>query len=104
MGSTKTLISKYGIFKGLWFGLHATWSREIPQFVVYYPIYESCVNKKSQLSIFVSGAMAGVGCWILVYPIDVAKTRIQAAPPGTYRGLTHAAKEVYSKGGTRAFF
>ena len=48
--------------------------------------------------------MAGVASWIVVYPLDVAKTRVQAAPPGTYKNLRHAAQEIYRKGGYRAFW
>ena len=76
----------------------------MPQFAVYYPIYEATCAllsghntadkaKVSALSIFAAGAAAGVGCWVVTYPIDVVKTRVQAAPPNTYSpntAQTHA--------------
>merc|ERR1712130_380938 len=91
-------------------------TREVPQFAVYYPIYEATCSlladpgthgDKSQVSgwkIFVSGGGAGVGCWIITYPIDVVKTRIQAAPPGTYRSMFHCSGDLYRSAGIRAYW
>ena len=38
--STIDLLKRYGFFRGLMFGGWPTLSREVPQFAVYYPIYE----------------------------------------------------------------
>jgi len=114
--STVDLLQRYGLFRGLWYGIAPTLAREVPQFAVYYPIYElSCSlladpnlhGDKTKLAgwkIFVSGASAGVGCWILTYPIDVVKTRIQAAPPNTYKNVLDAAKHIHRQGGHRVFW
>jgi len=114
--STFDLLRNYGLFKGLWYGMWPTLTREVPQFAVYYPIYEAtCAvladpdthGDKSQLSgwkIFVGGASAGVWCWIITYPIDVVKTRIQAAPPGTYRNMFHCAADLWRSGGVRIYW
>ena len=116
MRSTIDLLKNYGLFKGLWYGIAPTMTREVPQFAVYYPIYEATCSlladpgthgDKSQVSgwkIFVSGGGAGVGCWIITYPIDVVKTRIQAAPPGTYRNMFHCAGDLYRSVGIRAYW
>lgn len=92
-----------------------TLAREIPQFAVYYPIYElSCSalspsskgNKKqtSNSIIFFSGACAGIGSWVITYPIDIIKTRIQSTSPGTYKGMMHCASEIYANGGLKHFW
>jgi len=113
--STKTLWHRYGLNKGLLFGIRATISREVPQFAVYYPIYEiTCkflepnnIYNKSNMShfnIYLAGAASGVGCWILTYPIDIVKTRIQASPPNTYQNLMDCTLKTYQTGGIRVFF
>lgn len=104
--STIDLLKRYGFFRGLMFGGWPTISREVPQFAVYYPIYEMVCSlltagskdKKSNVSgtvIYLSGASAGVGCWIVTYPIDIVKTRLQASPPGTYTGMLDCAKQTF---------
>eukprot|EP01083_Nonionella_stella_P014341 40316_1 len=114
--STMDLLSRYGLWKGLWYGVGPTLTREVPQFAVYYPIYEAtCAllsdptlhGDKSKIEgwkIFASGASAGVGCWVVTYPIDVVKTRIQAAPPGTYESMIQASVSIYRQGGHRVFW
>ena len=109
------MVKRYGVSRGFYFGLLPTLSREVPQFMVYYPIYEftcsllsdpSLHGDKTQMEswkIFISGASAGVGCWIVTYPIDVVKTRIQAAPPNTYKNALDATKRIYQEGGYRIF-
>lgn len=116
MRSTIDLLRQFGLRRGLWYGFVPTLSREVPQFAVYYPIYEAtCAllsdpkhrgdkTKISGLSIFAAGASAGVGCWIVTYPIDVVKTRVQAAPPNTYKSVLGAANAVYRDGGVKAFW
>ena len=110
------LLKNYGLFRGLWYGIGPTMSREVPQFAIYYPIYEttcgllsdpSLHGDKSEIAgwkIFLSGATAGVGCWIITYPIDVVKTRIQAAPPKTYKNFMDATIQIYKQGGQRVFW
>ena len=109
-------MKKYGLSRGLWYGALPTMSREVPQFAVYYPIYEftcsllsdpSLHGDKTQIEswkIFISGAAAGVGCWFVTYPIDVVKTRIQAAPPGAYKNAMDATMRIYKEGGYRIFW
>ena len=112
--STRDLLRKYGLFNGLIFGIKPTMIREICQFTVYYPIYEYTTRllspntvgnkrKTSNTVIYLSGAAAGVGCWICTYPIDIVKTRIQASPHNKYNGFIHCAKDVYREGGYKIF-
>lgn len=111
--ATKHLIKTQGMKRGPFYGVMITQYREVPQFMVYYPIYEFCVRllapgkKKSEMSTMVtwlSGASAGVGCWLLNYPTDVVKTRMQSAEPGIYSSFIQCARVTYAEGGWRIFF
>jgi len=109
-----TLLKQYGFRKGLVFGFRATQMREVCQFGVYYPIYNLTLSllepevtrreQHSQFAFWLGGASAGVGCWILTYPIDVVKTRQQAAPPSTYKGIADCARVVYRETGLNGFW
>ena len=52
------------------------------------------------------GAVAGMAMWTAVLPIDVAKTRIQTAWPGTAGdvGLLQQLQMIYREGGRRALY
>jgi len=111
--STKQLVQN----KSVYHGLFATMSRDVPRFAVYYPIYQttrgiismvipndSVTNKPPKLAVFLSGGMAGIGCYCTVYPLDAIKTRIQASASGTYSGNLDAARAIWSEGGVRAMY
>ena len=119
-----TLLKRYGFVSGLYAGTYPTLIREISQFAIYYPIYEITLKilfqikrgdysnknknnynsnvklklKKSEMSnfeIWISGACAGVGCWIVTYPIDIVKTKIQASPHHTYNGFIDCGIQTF---------
>lgn len=48
----------------------------------------------------VSGAVAGIGFWAFIYPIDYIKTVVQSDPliEPKFRGSIHCAKEEMKKG------
>jgi len=48
--------------------------------------------------IVLAGGSAGVVQWVVTYPIDVVKSRIQAFPPGTYKGLIDCAAKSLKAG------
>ena len=48
--------------------------------------------------------MAGVSMWSIAIPPDVIKSRIQAAPQGTYKGFLDCAGKIISHEGPRALF
>merc|ERR1711871_876977 len=53
----------------------------------------------------VGGAVAGVMCWVPVYPIDVVKTNIQAADGALGdSGFLGTAREIWQAGGVGAFY
>ncbi len=48
--------------------------------------------------------MAGVAMWSIAIPPDVIKSRIQAAPAGTYSGFMDCAGKIVAKEGPQALF
>jgi solute carrier family 25 carnitine/acylcarnitine transporter 20/29 len=68
-------------FTGLFNGLSATWSREIPGFGIYFGIYEWLKAKDNNFKPihgFLYGMAAGTAAWTLIYPQDRIKTHIQS--------------------------
>ncbi|KAK9881829.1 hypothetical protein WA026_017338 [Henosepilachna vigintioctopunctata] len=69
-------------FKGLFRGLNLTIAREVPSFGAYFVTYEYLTRSENNADVATStmlfaGGTAGIVCWIVVYPIDVIKTRVQ---------------------------
>lgn len=60
----------------------------------------------SALELAVSGALAGCIGWTATFPLDVVKTRMQAAPLASkpLPGVRDTVRAVYADGGARAFF
>ena len=48
--------------------------------------------------------MAGVAMWSIAIPPDVIKSRIQAAPAGTYKGFMDCTTQIIAKEGPQALF
>ncbi|XP_067938608.1 mitochondrial basic amino acids transporter-like [Watersipora subatra] len=70
--------------RGLCRGMNATILREVPAFGAYFLTYEWICRKLTlqgqQCSTGVmlfAGGMAGIAAWVVTYPVDVIKTRIQ---------------------------
>lgn len=49
--------------------------REVPATFIYFSTYDNL--RKNNISIFISGSIAGANSWLLTYPFDTIKTRIQ---------------------------
>mmetsp|Transcript_13090 Transcript_13090/g.17117 ORF Transcript_13090/g.17117 Transcript_13090/m.17117 type:complete len:295 (+) Transcript_13090:79-963(+) len=99
---------------GLLRGNMATHYREIPQFAVYYPVYEYTkaqlvdhysTSMSETVIHLIAGGAAGISCWLPpFYCIDVIKTRLQSAPLGKYLNTWDCVIKTYSSGGFPAFF
>ncbi|KAJ1336621.1 hypothetical protein BSLG_002036 [Batrachochytrium salamandrivorans] len=95
----------------LYRGTVATLARDVPGSAAYFVAYEyfhRLLRKDSEpLSIgavLFSGGMAGVAMWSIAIPPDVIKSRIQAAPAGTYRGFFDCAGKIIAQEGAGALF
>ncbi|VVU95194.1 Mitochondrial carrier protein [seawater metagenome] len=67
--------SKNKIYKNPLLGLRYTIGREVIGNSIYFSSYNICKN--NQLSILLSGGIAGCSAWAISYPLDIIKTRIQ---------------------------
>lgn len=80
-----------GIFKGL--GITAL--RDVPGFSSYFVSYELMMRLKENAGVFytlMAGGLAGVVSWVIVIPIDVIKSRLQAD------GMNHGVKKYHGIG------
>ena len=55
---------------------HVVTLRELPATYIYFASYDKL--KENNISIFLSGSIAGVNSWLFTYPFDTIKTRIQS--------------------------
>ncbi|GAB4822826.1 hypothetical protein N2152v2_009872 [Parachlorella kessleri] len=109
---------------GLARGLGGTMAREMPGNAIYFSSYEMLrrvvpgrpVDRRIPRSLWqqlqdaasaiMCGGLAGMAMWATVLPIDVAKTRIQTAWPGTPLdvGVARQLQLLYAEGGLRSLY
>ena len=65
-----------------------------------------CVDPRNPriLERLVAGAFAGAASCIAIYPLEVAKTRLAVASPGTYRGVVHCIQRTARAEGVGALY
>ena len=110
--TARTLIKEHGVYRGLFTGTGATIAREVPQCAVYFLTYDTirraCENwagpSYETSGIVLAGGTAGVVQWVVTYPLDVVKSKIQAFPPGTYKGMLDCARQSVKQDGPLVFF
>ncbi|KAF7494952.1 Mitochondrial basic amino acids transporter [Sarcoptes scabiei] len=83
--NAKQIIYSEGGFRGLYRGFWMTVLRDCPAFATYFYSYESLIyhltrskEKPSTVDTLFAGGVAGALSWLVIYPIDVIKSRIQA--------------------------
>ncbi|KAI0391399.1 mitochondrial carrier domain-containing protein [Xylariaceae sp. FL0594] len=98
-------------------GSAATLARDGPGSAAYFAAYEYIkrrltpldpVTGKPQgdlslLAVTAAGGAAGVAMWIPVFPVDTVKSRLQTAE-GAGVTIGSVVRDLYKKGGFRAFF
>lgn len=90
-------------------GLGGTLAREVPGNALFFASYEALQRSatsaglgESSLAAPLCGGMAGVAYWLVVLPLDTAKTRIQVLSPGqpcAELGLLGTLREEYRQRG-----
>ena len=112
----RNLILRHGMRRGLFLGLGATLLRDIPSFGFYFGFYEMLrrmfagssrtVAELSGFETMLAGAAGGVASWVVIYPFDVVKSRLQAQDLDhrVYRGTWDCMTQTFRAGGTRALF
>ncbi|KAH9578905.1 Mitochondrial substrate/solute carrier [Trypanosoma melophagium] len=100
----RRLYEKGGI-KSFFNGYTATLIRDIPGTGVYLFSYSTFIRliggeKNHDVPrILLAGGCAGVTQWILIFPLDTIKTKIQIAKEGEYMGWTRCARRLYNHRG-----
>eukprot|EP01063_Lacrimia_lanifica_P031026 TRINITY_DN5041_c0_g2_i2.p2 TRINITY_DN5041_c0_g2~~TRINITY_DN5041_c0_g2_i2.p2 ORF type:complete len:306 (+),score=20.73 TRINITY_DN5041_c0_g2_i2:41-919(+) len=108
--ATKSIVAREGVSKGLFRGTAVTILREGPSYGFYFMTYDAVKQWMNchyngpppAYALALSGGLAGVMCWVPIYPIDVVKTRIQA--DNAYNGFVDCARKSYQKEGAGVFF
>jgi solute carrier family 25 carnitine/acylcarnitine transporter 20/29 len=90
----KSIIKDSGV-RGLYRGTVATLFRELPAESVYFMAYQISkdyfISQYGEFSFtqkIITGGMAGALCWLVAYPQDIIKTRIQCQPIQRIKGVT----------------
>lgn len=76
-------------YRGVFNGLGITFLREAPSFGVYFLVYEVLTQSKEPIStcrMLLAGGLAGTASWVISYPLDVIKSRMQAESRSRYTG------------------
>ncbi|XP_064484642.1 mitochondrial basic amino acids transporter-like [Ornithodoros turicata] len=99
--------------RGVFRGLGSTVLRDAPAFGVYFASYEFLVRKTSEkggpvsnLELMMAGGLAGVFSWIVSYPCDVVKSRLQVdgmEGPRRYNSFLDCAVKSYKNEGVTSF-
>jgi len=102
---------KEGGLSSIYRGVGATLVRDVPGSAVYYGAYE--VTKRlltpanstlNPAAVLFAGGMAGVAMWSIAIPPDVIKSRLQSAPPGTYKNAFDCLRKTIAQDGMGALF
>lgn len=98
-------------FSGLFRGFVLTVLRDVPGYTAYFGAYECCKSKlgHSPPALLISGGLAGIASWLVSYPQDVIKSRMQSNPlkkdgtPKYINGLD-CVRKSFQKEGISVFF
>lgn len=102
----------HGCFRGFWITL----LRDTPAFSMYFgSFYTVCewltpagssVHQLSAWRLLIAGGFSGTFSWVVLYPIDIIKSKYQAdgiGPKPNYTGYRDCIKKTYAKEGVRGF-
>lgn len=108
----RTIFKTEGL-AGFFKGLPSLWARDIPFNFAFLGSYETYLslfayragcsrNELDAGALFVSGGLAGMTGWSVVFPFDTLKSRIQSAPAG--QTAVNVALQIFRHEGVRAFY
>ncbi|TYZ67484.1 hypothetical protein PybrP1_008861 [[Pythium] brassicae (nom. inval.)] len=105
------IYSRHGL-RGLFLGYPITLLREVPSFGFYFAMYEYAKRRmiasdvSAHTAMLTAGGLAGVGSWILAYPMDVVKSSIQTVAEDARpeeKTIAYQTRRLYRLGGLRIF-
>lgn len=107
-----TSLYREGGLRSIFRGSAATAARDVPASAAYFASYELIQRalqgedrtKLSVGSTLFAGGMAGICNWLVAIPMDVVKSRLQAAPEGTYTGARDVLSQLLRKEGPLALY
>ena len=119
--ATFTEIYRMGVVRGCYQGLWVTILRDTPAFAIYFAGYEGQMNfiakkkgiSKQKLSEmlmypFLCGGMVGMLTWLVNYPADMIKTRVQEdgadGAPRMYRNARDCFVKLWREGGVKLLY
>lgn len=118
--AVKKIYRKDGPFRGIYKGLHITLWREVPGFGAYFASYDFMCqylsnspeavltyDDLSPLTLCATGGLSGIFAWIVSYPFDVVKSRIQVDGmfgEERYSGIIDCCRKSYRDSGYKVFF
>ncbi|KAG7204993.1 hypothetical protein KM043_005378 [Ampulex compressa] len=84
-------IYKHEGYRGVFRGFGITLLREAPSYGTYFLTYEALTRTSSDEPVstarmLLAGGLAGTASWVISYPLDVVKSRIQAESSNRYSG------------------
>lgn len=108
---TRQILKEEGI-QGLFRGLTATLVREMPGYFCFFGGYEvtrslltppgKTKDEIGLLRTIISGGVGGIALWIVIFPADVVKSRIQVA--GSTEPMLSLTKHIIKTEGVRALY
>ncbi|KAJ3215646.1 Mitochondrial carrier protein ymc2 [Dinochytrium kinnereticum] len=114
----KKVVGQYGI-AGLYKGQGITLLRECHGYGIYFLTYEAMIQRtmrlekkaRSEISALTQcsfGALSGYTLWVMIYPIDVIKSRLQTDSfnlvEQKYKGSVDCARKILAVEGIRGFY
>lgn len=106
---------KEGGIRSVFRGSAMTLARDGPGSAAYFAVYETvkrylspkdangkATGELSLSAVMAAGGAAGIAMWIPVFPVDTIKSRLQSAEGRPT--ISGTIKEVYGRGGFKAFF
>jgi solute carrier family 25 carnitine/acylcarnitine transporter 20/29 len=98
--------------RGLYRGLTCTVIRDAPSYGLYFYAYKRATELLDKMQVypwmttFIGGGIAGMVAWASIYPIDVAKSKIQASTSShpDDRSALRVLRKTYATGGRAALF
>lgn len=95
-------ILRMGGVRALYRGLGITIARDSPAFAIYFTSYEAMTRgHQSMTKVFMAGGTAGCLSWMMLYPIDVVKSRLQGDARGRYSGAWDCFRQSIKSEGWR---
>ncbi|XP_015608431.1 mitochondrial basic amino acids transporter [Cephus cinctus] len=96
-------------FRGIFNGLGITLLREAPSYGIYFFTYEALTRNElsaptSTLTMLMAGGLAGTASWVVSYPLDVIKSRLQAAPSSRYANALDCYRQSIQAEGYACLF